>query len=387
METLTPGQFRRLAQVTDTPCVSVLMPTHSAGPEVKQDPIRFKNLLKQAEERLVARGVPSADARKQLASLRKLVEDTVFWSHQESGLAAYCTPEDMWFYKTPFALPERTVVGSRCYLVPLIPAVSEFTRFYVLALSPKQVRLLDCTHYSAEQLDLPGWPEDFNEFMQYFEEQSQLQFHTGGPPTGDGGNRVAVFHGHPGGDESSERKQRLLEYCRLIDQRVRKAVGPSRRPLVLACDERLAAIYRDAADYPGIVETPITGNPDSRKPGELREQAWKLIEPKVAEQRRNGLARYQQAAANGRAARGLADVLPAAQDGRVESLLVAENTTCWGQYDADHRSVEIAEEAHPEDEELVNLAAVAAYLHGSAVHAFPRDELPEEEPALAVLRF
>jgi hypothetical protein len=31
-------------------CVSIYMPTHRAGSETQQDPIRLKNLLKEAEE-------------------------------------------------------------------------------------------------------------------------------------------------------------------------------------------------------------------------------------------------------------------------------------------------------------------------------------------------
>ncbi|MEH1900069.1 MAG: hypothetical protein V7L04_01270 [Nostoc sp.] len=38
------------------------MPTHPAGPEVRQDPIRFKNLIKEAETRLIDAGLEQKDA-------------------------------------------------------------------------------------------------------------------------------------------------------------------------------------------------------------------------------------------------------------------------------------------------------------------------------------
>lgn len=386
MDMLTAEEFRRLAQVTGS-CVSLLMPAHPTGRETRQDPIRFKNLLKEAESRLIARGRAAADAREQLAPLRGLVDDSSFWTHQREGLAAYSTPEEMHLYGVPFSLPERVVAGRRCYLVPLLPIVSEDMRFYVLALSPKQVRLFEGTRFTARELDLPGWPGDFEELARYIEEESQLQFHTGAPPMDQGGDRAAMFHGHPGGDESSEQKQRLLEYCRLVDQRLQKAAGPGRMPLVLACEERLASIYRQASDYPRVMPQPVAGNPESRNSASLCKQAWEVVKPHVDEAREAILSRCRQSAATGGAARGLSAVLAAAHEGGVETLLVAGDAECWGRYDFEQRRLDVHDQPAPDDEELLNLATVVAHGQGADVYALPREQLPEREAAIALLRY
>jgi hypothetical protein len=49
------------------------MPTHRAFLETKQDPIRFKNLLREAEERLKAAGLPSQSAKKLLKQAKTLI--------------------------------------------------------------------------------------------------------------------------------------------------------------------------------------------------------------------------------------------------------------------------------------------------------------------------
>jgi hypothetical protein len=85
MDTLTPQEFQRLAQITEPWCVSLLMPAHPTSREAKQDPIRFKNLLRQTEAGLAARGRQAADARDQLAPLERLLDDVTSWSHQEEG--------------------------------------------------------------------------------------------------------------------------------------------------------------------------------------------------------------------------------------------------------------------------------------------------------------
>ncbi|MFO7903345.1 MAG: hypothetical protein ACQESR_24020 [Planctomycetota bacterium] len=386
---LTPRDFYRLAEIAEADSVSVLMPTHSMGREVNQDPIRLKNLIRTAEETLVARGHRAADVRRRLAPLLELIDDVSFWSHQRSGLAAFLAAGKTHLYSVPFSLPERVVVGQRCYLVPLAKVLDEDARFYVLALSPKQVRLLECSRHSAEEVPLPGWPENLEEMMRHVEEESQLQFHSELPSRGHaaGGERTGVFHGHPGEDVESERKQRLLEYSRLIDQRLLNAVGPRRMPLVLACDERLAAIYRGATRYPGVRERPVAGNPDHKRPEALGEMAWKIVAPEVTQGRDRSVARCHQAANHAQAADSLEDILVAAQDGRVGTLLVAEDHQFWGCFHADQRRLDIHETPKPEDDELLNLALVSALDQGATVHAVRRDQIPGEQPALAALRY
>lgn len=57
MNLVSKEELRTLVEKPHEWCVSVYMPTHLAFPENKQDPIRFKNLLREAEERLKAAGL------------------------------------------------------------------------------------------------------------------------------------------------------------------------------------------------------------------------------------------------------------------------------------------------------------------------------------------
>ena len=253
MKTFTRQDFDKLARFSDQLCVSILMPTHQAGRETTQDPIRFKNLLSKAEQGLIDHGHESSEVRKQLKPLRRLMDDNSFWAHQQEGLAVFAMPTETHVFGVPFSLPERMIIGPHCYLLPLISVLSEDSHFFVLAISPKRVRLIEGTRYSERELELPGWPDSFDELAAYIDEEPSLQFHTGAPTMGNRGVRAAMFHGQGVGDTTSDRKQRLLEYCRLVDQRVRDAVGDDRLPLVLACDKRLAPIYREASSYPHIL--------------------------------------------------------------------------------------------------------------------------------------
>lgn len=385
--TLTPQEFQRLAQIEEASCVSLLMPTHRTGRETKQDRIRLKNLLAETENLLVAQGRRAVDAREQLAPLRDCLNDSEFWAHQDEGLAIYCTREQTHVYNVPFTLSERMMVAHRCYLVPLIPIISRDMRFYVLAISPKLVRLFEGTAHAARELEFPGWPQDFEEYARRLEEESRLPLRAKRPLVGQEAERIPLFYGQPSGEETAEQKWELLEYCRFVDERLRKTVAGDRIPLVLACEERLATIYREASDYFNLMESAVLGNPDIEKPATLCEHAWRILETRAEEVRNEILARYQRATKNFLATKHLDALLLAAHEGRIDTLLVSAGKERWGRYDLHEQHFAVHDEPLPDDEELVNLALVVAYRHGASVHALPRERMPEKEPVIAILRY
>ncbi len=88
MDLISIEELRALMEKPGGWCVSIYMPTHRVSPQTKQDPIRFKNLLREAEERLKAAGLRSPEARKLLKPARPLIKDNLFWQHQSDGFAA-----------------------------------------------------------------------------------------------------------------------------------------------------------------------------------------------------------------------------------------------------------------------------------------------------------
>ncbi|MFZ5829031.1 MAG: hypothetical protein ACOY3P_03045 [Planctomycetota bacterium] len=387
IESFTADHFEQLAQTSEQRWVSLVMPAHVSGRDARQDPIRFKNLTQQAEARLISAGVAASDAHAQLEVLNELAEGRATWPRQGPGLAAFSTPNETRMFHVPITLPERVVLGKVPYLIPLVPVVSDDLRFFLLALSAREVRLVEGSRHRADELEMPGWPEDFEQFAAHIEAESQLQFQTKAQPIGDANLRAAVFHGHPGGQEAEERKLRLLEFFRHIDRRVREVIGGAGAPMILACDERVAPIYREASEYPDVAEEVVIGNPDGQKPDELCAKARELLEPRLEERRTRLLARYQQASVAGMAADRLEPILQAAHEGRVDTLLLKTEHERWGRYDPSRRRMELHDPPAEDDEELLNLAAIVSHHQGADFLVVRSDDLPEGEPAAAILRY
>src|SRR5438132_720330 len=82
IDVISQRNFRRLLQDHPAPCVTLTMPTARKGPETQQNAIRFKNLLREAEDKLSSFQLRTDEAQKLLAPAVELQDDAEFWMHQ-----------------------------------------------------------------------------------------------------------------------------------------------------------------------------------------------------------------------------------------------------------------------------------------------------------------
>ena len=156
MDVIRRTDLQRLALGRHGPCVSVFLPTHRAGREVEQVPIRLKNLLRQATEALEADGVKAPTIKSLLAPLRRLLDDRLFWQYQSDGLALFSRPGWWRSFRVPLDLPELAVVDDRFHVTPLLPLLAGDGHFFVLALSQNQIGLLEGTRDRWRRSTCPG---------------------------------------------------------------------------------------------------------------------------------------------------------------------------------------------------------------------------------------
>ena len=380
-------KLNRLARHDGWPAVSVYMPMHRAGPETQQDPIRLKNLLTGADESLVSGGMRSPDAEKFLADAWKLQQDPTSWRGGAEGLALFIGPETFEVLRTSRPLPERLRVGTRFLLRPLMPALAPALRFFVLAFSQNKVRLLEGTAEEVRELEPEGIPQGLADALKYDDYEAQVQFHSRTPAAAAGaGRRAAIFHGHGGTGETAI--DDLFRYFRLVDTGLKELVPPD-VPLVLAGVDFLFPIYRDANTHPRLVPQGIPGNPDEQPAREIHAEALKLLEPHLSAD----LARAMEAYAEGRsgetASGDLRRIVPAAVEGRIDTLIVGDQDTAWGSYDSAADSMTLRSEPDNGDIDLLDHAATATLLHGGTVHVLPAEEVREAtgSDAAAVFRY
>jgi Bacterial archaeo-eukaryotic release factor family 7 len=383
MDFLAIDDFKTLMKHRQGGCVSLYMPAHRLVPEAVQDPIRFKNLLRQAEERLQAAGLRAPEAEQMLQPAEKLLDNKRFWQHQSDGLVTFVASDLFRCYRLPLPFEELVVVNNRFYLKPLLPLLRSDDRFYVLALSQKEVRLLKCTRYLVSEVELAGVPKNMAEALKYDDPERQLQFHTGTAP--GTGRRPAMFHGQGVGIDDT--KDNLLRYFHQVDRGLHELLREEQAPLMLAAVDYLLPIYREANTYAHLLNERVSGNPEGRRPDELHAQAWKLIEPYFRQAPEEALSQYYRLVGTGRTSTEIRDILPAAAQGRVACLCVAVGLQHWGTYAADTGTIEMHSEAQPGDEDLLDLAALLTISNSGTVYTVEPARVPGEAPLAAIYRY
>jgi hypothetical protein len=74
MKPLTRGELESLMEHRGDPSVSIYAPMVKAGPETQQNPIRFKNLVREALDALQERGLEEKEAEALLAPAIDLID-------------------------------------------------------------------------------------------------------------------------------------------------------------------------------------------------------------------------------------------------------------------------------------------------------------------------
>lgn len=383
MSLFSRNEFRTLINTHEGLCVSIYMPTYRLSPETKQNPIRFKNLLREAEKRLITGGLRSTEAKKLLKPANALLKDSLFWQYQSDGLAVFISPEVFRYFHLPLRFEELLVVTDRFHIKPLLHVFSKDGKFYILALSQNEVRLFQGTRYSVSEVGLEGVPKNLSEVLQYDDPEKQLQLHATAP--GGTGERAAIFHGHGVGIDDA--KDNILRYFHQIDHGLHNLLPEERAPVVLAGVEYLFPIYREANTFLHLMKKGITGNPEGLKPEDLHKQAWEIVEPYFLKTQQEAADQYIQFAGSERTSNDIKVIVPAASDGKVDLLFVAVGIHQWGTFDPDTLTVHLHQEPETGDEDLLDFAAIQTMLNGGTVFAVEPEKVPDEAPIAVLFRY
>lgn len=385
MEKLTQHDVKQLLdQREKKTCVSIYMPTLRGREGSSENPIRFKNLVKQVESDLESKGLKYQERQTILEPAYRLIDDSFFWSSQSEGLAYFLSDGFSRYYRLPVQFTERAVVKNSFYLKPVFYLLSADRQFYVLALSQKDARLLRGTRGMVEEIDLSEVIERFEEkFGGELPEQS-LQFHTRAQPVG--GARPAIFYG-AGADLESIEREKLLKYFRFIDQELHRVIDEKNVPIVLACVDELVPIYREASKSALLVDDNISGNPDNMKAQEIHQKAMEIMEPYFRQKVEAVKQKYYDLKGTGKTSNNLTEILPAAFQGRISDLFVDPEKQKWGWYFQEKDEINWHQESLPENEELYDLVAMETFVHNGNVYAIETENIPDAEPIVALFRW
>ena len=105
--------------------------------------------------------------------------------------------------------------------------------------------------------------------------------------------------------------------------------------------------------------------------------------------RHDAAAQYHDLAGTPRASNHLAEVVPAAHQGRVLFVFVAARAHQWGSFNSADGMVEVRSEPEPRpnDEDLLDRAALETWSHRGMVYVVDQNQMPDSSPVAAVFRY
>lgn len=311
------GDLEELAALAADPCVSILLPTHRKGQETQQDVIRLKNLLNQAREQLRESELDD----HLLQPVESKLNDGQFWRHQGDGLAVYVTRDETRMIRLGRVVKEQVVVGAMPFIAPLIAETNSMGAFLVLSLSWSEAKLLRVDGDRMQVVHTERLPGTFDELVTPRDPEESIQHASQRAPQGRVATSTATIHGHGEGEDKIEADRR--QYLTFVGQEVAKAAYNKQMHLVLVATQEVIGHFEGVTGVE--IDATVEGSPDELSELELRQRARDAIAPLLKDDTSQWLERFGTEFSNDRGSHDAAEVLAAAQQGRVDSMMLSES--------------------------------------------------------------
>ncbi|KAA5542601.1 hypothetical protein FYK55_13780 [Roseiconus nitratireducens] len=382
LRNLRRGDLNELAAITSHPCVSIYLPTSPSGPETRQGAIRLRNLLDRACDQLSEAGYDPAF----LQPLRAKQEDHSFWQHQSYGLCILATAEEIRLLRLPHEVEERVEIDEVPFLKPMLPTQASGGDCFVLTLTWEKANLYRLSEGALEPADASGFPASFDDLIVPRDPEEQLQY-SSHRTSGDGsGTSTAMYHGQGEGEQKIEADRN--HYLVRIAQLLQPAIYNTGTPLAVFATDEVAGHFDAASE--SHLDFRIAGSPANLTAEQVKKKVIETISHARSEQEVSSedfSERFGTALAKAQATTDIEQVVSAALQGRVRSLLVAADAEIYGTIDESDQTARTSGDPN-RGVELGNRAAIAALRSGAEVRRCVAGELPSNgRAAAAIFRF
>ncbi len=366
--------LQALLKTRQSPAISLFMPTHPVGPEMRKDAIRLKNLLSEAErriadkalfERIAAPLLPLAEAREEP------------WREMEAGLATFLTVDDATLLKLPQRVEEDLFIADRFVIRPLIPYLPDGRHFYLLAANQKMSTLYEGNADGLWTVREEAFEESLPSILERTELPGEVGFHTAGPSS--------AYHA-AGEAREDYMKRALSRYAMGIAKVVDGLLAAETDPLILAAEPALLGLLREWIHYRGLMDEAIPKDPEGLDKDRLHAAGLESLAPQREARIAQALDRFHAHDCEKTAVEAQA-VLRAACEGAVTQLLLAEGGELWGRFDPASGVARFDPARREDSDDLVDLAIHGTLAQGGEVLVIPAARMPREAVMAALLRY
>lgn len=382
MDSLASDYTEILLAAHEPPCLSLYQPTHRHHPENEQDPIRFRNLLRQMEASL-QRSYATRETQPLLAPFHALAGDHDFWTHTLDGLAVLGASGVFKFYRLQRTVAELVVVADSFHTKPLMRFLQSADSYQILGLNRAEVRLFEGNRDVLDPIDLdPGVPRTIADALGPEWEGRERATRTHGPAAPGATTRQGMDLKGALKDNETE------QFFRAVDRAVLEHYSrPSGLPLMLAALPEHHHLFRKVSQNPMLVADAIDVHPDALTIDALRERAWSLTLPRYLGRLASLIDAFGAAKSRDLGASDLAQAAQAAVAGRIATLLIEADREIPGSLDAATGAITLADPATSHVDDLLDDLGERVLKTGGEVVIVPAAQMPTQTGIAAIYRF
>lgn len=324
-------QLQRLATEENIPCVTISLNTHRTHPDNVKDELLLKNLLKEAEERVIA----EYGKRPVMPLLEKLesVLSEIDINYNLDSLHIFLSNDTKEIIKSSWNTSSEGVHISDSFAVrSIIKSYNRSESYLVMLLSQSGVHLYEALNDEIiAEIRKEGFP--FSE------------------------NRHYNTHSDKGSDPK-HLDDLIREYLNKVDKALVKVHHETDLHCIVICTEENYSRLLQVADKPSVYLGYDGINHNHIATHQIAKQSWDIIQSIQHQRRTNAIEEIKEAVAHGKVLTDLQEIYQASIDGRGELLIVHQDFS-QAVLMKDERTFEILDDAnvpHAIDDITSNIA-------------------------------
>ncbi|HLV14205.1 MAG TPA: hypothetical protein VKY41_03415 [Xanthomarina sp.] len=288
--------LKQLKNIRSENCISIIMNTHRTKPDYLKDPLQLKNLIKDAENRLMA-DTDKKTAQNLINKIKELAEQ-IDHSRNIESLVLFVNEQVADYTRLPIKVVDRVVIDETFATRDLIRAMHTEANYYVLVLSQEKVRLIEASNDKVVK-----------EFGTPFPMENNQSFSRSSPET----------------SIASRRSSLLAEFFNQVDKEVNILRQHNPLPVFICSMEENHSEYLKIADQPSsFFDFYLNKNQIAEKDHAIVKEAWKLVEAKLVKQNILRKSELDKAVSENKFLSDTNEIYKAIKEGRIQTLFIEQ---------------------------------------------------------------
>jgi hypothetical protein len=360
------------------PCASLYLDTHRTQPQRRDDPTRYRNLVRELRDSLSSAYSPAMIAEF-IAPFEHLERNEEFWNSRTEGIIVFRSPDLFLRFHVDRPVGDLAIVAESFHVKPLLKLLQTNERYHVLTLTRDTAHLYLGDRDGIEEVDLgPDAPMTMEKALGT--ELTERHF----TRSNSGGTERSVGHT----TTSDEVELDTEKFLRVVDRTViERATRLDGLPIILCGVTELVGEFRRITRNTHILADAIVVHPHSIDRREMTKRAWSIMEPLAKQRSLNLIELYRNAATRWNGVDDIVQVAHAAVEGRIGTLLVEEQREVPGKIDAVTGDIAFDDLHQPDIDDVLDDLAVMVMRMKGTVHVLPAQAMPTATGVAAILRY